>query len=270
MIKKPPIAFAGHKGAWVDYIMQMAAKLPSGAKVIDAFGGSGMCARAVIEARPDLRVLWNDFDGYLKRLNCAHETEILRQTLQGICGERKRNHVIHAGDHDANPLTPAQKDAVENALYLHGLAFCYVDIYLVTQYLYRGFSRPTVPNPGHAWVNRIACSPIRVDFAKEHAKILRPAYTCFDITSHEPLTEYYIIDPPYDKTENCMYKGKDSDGVFLAIERICKTARGVMLFCAAHELEKYAPLMPDGELELRKRVNVYKGNSMFEACLCNW
>lgn len=30
MIKKPPIAFAGHKGAWIGYIMQMAAKLPAG------------------------------------------------------------------------------------------------------------------------------------------------------------------------------------------------------------------------------------------------
>lgn len=60
MIRKPPLAFSGHKGAWVDYIMQKTAKLPAGATVIDAFGGSGMCSRAVIEARPDLRVVWND------------------------------------------------------------------------------------------------------------------------------------------------------------------------------------------------------------------
>lgn len=270
MIKKPPIAFAGHKGAWIDYIMQMAAKLPAGAKVIDAFGGSGMCARAVIEARSDLQVVWNDFDGYLKRLDHAPETEILRQTLQSICGERKHNHTIHAHSNDTDPLTPAQKDAVENALYLHGLAFGYVDSYLITNYLYNGLSKPATPNSSHAWVNNISRSPIRVDFANEHARILRPAHTCFDIASHEPLDAYYILDPPYEKTENCRYKGQDAAGVFPAIERICKIARGVMLFCAAHELEKYAPLMPGGELELRKRGNVFKGNTMFEACLCNW
>ena len=232
MIKKPPIAFAGHKGAWIGYIMQKAKSLPDSAKVIDAFGGSGMCARAVIEARSDLQVLWNDFDGYLKRLDRAHETEILRQTLQSICGERKRNHAIHSHFHDTDPLTPAQKDAVENALYLHGLAFGYVDSYLVTQYLYNGHRRPEVQSAGHAWVNHIACSPIRVDLANEHAQILRSAHTCFDITSHEPLAAYYILDPPYEKTENCRYKGQDAAGVFSSIERICKTARGVMFFFA--------------------------------------
>ncbi len=230
MIKKPPIAFAGHKGAWTDYIMQKAKSLPESAKVIDAFGGSGMCARAVIEARHDLRVVWNDFDGYLKRLDHAPETEILRQTLQSICGERKHNHAIHAHSHDSDPLTPAQKDAVENALYLHGLAFGYTDNYLATQYLYRGFSKPTVPNSGHAWVNNVACLPIRVDLANEHAQILRPAHTCFDITSHQPLAAYYILDPPYEKTENCRYKGQNATRCFSSIERICKTARGVMLF----------------------------------------
>lgn len=270
MIRKPPLSFAGHKGAWIDYIMQAATKLPAGEKVIDAFGGSGICARAVIEARPDLRVLWNDFDGYLTRLDHAPETEILRRTLQSICGERKHNNSIHAASHDVDPLTLVQKDAVENALYLHGLAFGYVDNYLVTQYLYNGLRMPTAPNSSHAWVNHVACSPIRVDFAKEHAKILRPAHTCFDISAHDPLAAYYILDPPYEKTENCRYKGGDASGVFPAIERICKTARGVMLFCAAHELEKYAPLMQGGELELRKRGNVFKGNTMYEACLCNW
>lgn len=159
MIRKPPLAFAGHKGAWIDYIMQKAKNLPEGTRVIDAFGGSGMCARAVIEARPDLQVVWNDFDGYLERLDHAHETEILRQTFQSICGERKRNHAIHVHSHDSDPLTPAQKDAVENALYLHGLAFGYVDSYLVTQYLYRGLGKLAVPNPRHAWVNHVACSP---------------------------------------------------------------------------------------------------------------
>lgn len=112
--------------------------------------------------------------------------------------------------------------------------------------------------------------PIRVDSAKEHAQILRPAHTCFDITSHEPLAAYYILDPPYEKTATCRYKGEDAVGVFPAIERICKAARGVMLFCAAHELGKYAPLLPGGEPEIVKRGNVYKGASMYEACLCNW
>lgn len=270
MIKKPPLPFAGHKGAWADHIMRMAAKLPAGAKVVDAFGGSGMLARAVIEARPDLRVLWNDYDGYLTRLDHAPETEILRKVLQSICGERKHVRTKRAHDLDTDPLTLAQKDAVENALYLHESAFGYVDSYQVTQYLYNGLRKPVVQNSGHAWVNHISRSQIRVDIAREHAQILRPTHTCFDITAHEPLSAWYILDPPYDKTVNCRYKGQDAAGVFPSIERICKTARGVMLFCAAHELEKYAPLIPGGELELRKRGNVFKGNTMYEACLCDW
>jgi hypothetical protein len=272
MIKKPPIAFAGHKGAWADYIAQKAKNLPEGAKVIDAFGGSGLCARAVIEARPDLRVVWNDFDGYLIRLDHAQETEILRQTLQSICGERKKNHVVHARSRDVDPLTPEQKDAVKNALRRHALNFGYVDDYLAASYLHRhsGFERRGALDPNRKWVNHIAHSPVRVDLAREHARILRPACACFDIAAHEPTDAYYILDPPYERTNNNYYKGKDAVGVFPAIERICRKARGVMLFCASHELEKFAPLVPDGELELAKRGNAFMGHSVFEACLCNW
>lgn len=270
MIKKPPIAFAGHKGAWVDYIMQKAKGLPEGAKVIDAFGGSGMCARAVIEARPDLQVVWNDFDGYLERLDHAPETEMLRQTLQSICGERKHVRPKYPGNYGMDPLPPAQKAAVLNALEMHKFAFGYVDDLTVMNFLYSGPRKPKALDLNHAWVNKISVSPVKVKLALEHAEILRPANMRFDILAHTPEAAYYIIDPPYEKTDNSSYRGKDAAGVFPAIERICKAACGVMLFCASHELGKYAPLLPGGELEILKRNNTFKGASRFEACLCNW
>lgn len=82
------MSFSGHKGAWIDYIQNAARALPQNAVVYDVFGGSGMCARAVIEARPDVKVYWNDFDNYLERLDRAPETEILRQNLQKAAGQR--------------------------------------------------------------------------------------------------------------------------------------------------------------------------------------
>lgn len=116
MIKKPPLPFPGNKGNWTDYITEKAKLLPAGARVIDAFGGSGMCARCVIEARPDLDVVWNDFDGYINRLDHARQTEILRQKLQKICGERLFVHCKSARCADCDPLTDAQKEAVAAGL----------------------------------------------------------------------------------------------------------------------------------------------------------
>lgn len=48
---------------------QMASTLPQGATVVDLFGGSGLCSHTIKQARPDLIVIWNDYDDYQSRLD---------------------------------------------------------------------------------------------------------------------------------------------------------------------------------------------------------
>ncbi|MBQ8035712.1 MAG: hypothetical protein IJ268_01845 [Proteobacteria bacterium] len=73
---KPPLPFVGHKGAWGPELALVAQNIPSGCVVIDVFGGSGICAHYIKQARPDLLVVWND----LRQLPRASITRPKRKT----------------------------------------------------------------------------------------------------------------------------------------------------------------------------------------------
>lgn len=66
---KAPLPFQGQKRRWLSEMRQLASTLPQGATVVDLFGGSGLCAHTIKQARPDLTVIWNDYDDYQGRLD---------------------------------------------------------------------------------------------------------------------------------------------------------------------------------------------------------
>ena len=66
---KAPLPFQGQKRRWISEIRQLASTLPQGATVVDLFGGSGLCSHTIKQARPDLAVIWNDYDDYQSRLD---------------------------------------------------------------------------------------------------------------------------------------------------------------------------------------------------------
>lgn len=60
-------------------------QLPQDATVLDVFGGSGLVAHTIKHQRPDLRVVWNDFDNYHRRLELIPKTnEILEKLREAI------------------------------------------------------------------------------------------------------------------------------------------------------------------------------------------
>lgn len=65
---EPPIPYVGSKKLWVNELSAIAEKLPHKARVLDAFGGSGLCAHVFKSTRPDLVVTTNDADGYIKKM----------------------------------------------------------------------------------------------------------------------------------------------------------------------------------------------------------
>ena len=89
--RPPPLPFSGNKKYWAGELYDEAALLPSGCTVWDCFGGSGVCARCIKDARPDVRVVWNDFDGYADRLKHMPETECLRRELLRAVGGEYEN-----------------------------------------------------------------------------------------------------------------------------------------------------------------------------------
>lgn len=60
----PPIPYTGAKRLWAKELMAIANKMPKGAKILDAYGGSGLCSHIFKSTRPDLQVFCNDSDNY--------------------------------------------------------------------------------------------------------------------------------------------------------------------------------------------------------------
>ncbi len=49
--------------------------------IVDVFGGSGLLSHVAKRLKPKAKVIYNDFDGYVERLNHINETNQLREIL---------------------------------------------------------------------------------------------------------------------------------------------------------------------------------------------
>ena len=62
----------------------MAKEQKKGAVFVDLFGGSGLVSHTIKRARPDCRVVYNDFDHYSERLANVGRTNAMLQALRPI------------------------------------------------------------------------------------------------------------------------------------------------------------------------------------------
>ena len=87
--RRPPLPFIGSKLRWWRELQILAAKLPHGGCVFDAFGGSFSAARVIKDTRPDLTVITNDYcHDYRRRLDAAPQTAYILKQLQAIAPKR--------------------------------------------------------------------------------------------------------------------------------------------------------------------------------------
>lgn len=63
-----PVPYVGSKKNWVNELTAIANAMPKNAKILDAYGGSGLCAHVFKSTRPDLQVWCNDADEFIKTI----------------------------------------------------------------------------------------------------------------------------------------------------------------------------------------------------------
>ena len=74
-----PLPFQGQKRRFIRQIEEMAKEQKKEAVFVDLFGGSGLVSHTIKQARPDCRVVYNDYDHYSERLaNIGRTNEMLR------------------------------------------------------------------------------------------------------------------------------------------------------------------------------------------------
>ena len=123
--QRPPLPFIGSKLRWWRELQILAAKLPQGGCVFDAFGGSFSAARVIKDTRPDLTVITNDYcHTYRKRLNAAPQTaEVLKQ-LQAVVPLKESNKFCKFENEElkrkAVEIVSAAEDSQTAFVWLHG------------------------------------------------------------------------------------------------------------------------------------------------------
>ena len=79
-----PLPFQGQKRRFVRQIEEMAKEQKKGAVFVDLFGGSGLVSHVIKQARPDCRVVYNDYDHYSERLANVERTNAMLRALRPI------------------------------------------------------------------------------------------------------------------------------------------------------------------------------------------
>lgn len=79
-----PLPFQGQKRRFIRQLEEMANGQAEGAVFVDLFGGSGLVSHTIKRARPDCRVIYNDFDHYTDRLANIPRTNAMLEALRPL------------------------------------------------------------------------------------------------------------------------------------------------------------------------------------------
>lgn len=79
-----PLPFIGQKRRFIKYFRNVLAQVEGIDTIVDLFGGSGLLAHVAKRERPELRVVYNDFDYYCERINHVQTTNEILATVREI------------------------------------------------------------------------------------------------------------------------------------------------------------------------------------------
>ena len=196
----PPLPFRGNKRYFVKKFREVLSNLRDIEVVVDLFGGSGLLSRAAKDVLPHARVIYNDFDGYSKRLENIERTneilDLIRPFVEGVgtlkrVPENKRKKILD--------LLQVQE------------AKGFVDyITIASGLLWSGQFATTIEQLSkHPFYNCLRRSPISAEDYLDGLEI-----TCKDY--HELFDEFkdkenvlFILDPPYLQTDMDSYHNSD-------------------------------------------------------------
>ena len=275
-----PVRFSGNKKLWQEFIEKKALELPENATVVDAFGGSGIISYYITKIRPDIKVIYNDFDNYLNRVEHIEDLEQVRKDLQKICGKRTHGTLRKNNGLDKNPIDDEKKSKIIKYLNKRKDKNLFTDYNVITTWLTHGFSARDEISEDLSLVNGIPVDPLNIEYAKEYYNTLKPLKTKFDIRNlnkskrlqnllHDT-SVYWVLDPPYRETDCYDYKNEFSQEIEDAIKEIIKTNR-VMLFCDKKEVSVYKQMFKKKPKTKNKEKHSFYGSAnRVESCIYSW
>ncbi|MDY6206827.1 MAG: DNA adenine methylase [Prevotella sp.] len=91
-----PLPFQGQKRMFAKEYIKVLQKFPDGTTFVDLFGGSGLLSHIAKFQKPNSTVVYNDFDGYWKRLEALPQTNALLAELREIVDVPRHKAIMGA------------------------------------------------------------------------------------------------------------------------------------------------------------------------------
>lgn len=166
--------------------------------IVDLFGGSGLLSDICKRYRPDCRVIYNDYDGYMVRLSHIDETNALLRLIYGI---------VNNGVSVKDRLPSDKRIAVLDVVRDWELRYGYVDyITLSSNLLFSGRSVSSYDELlGVTMYNRVVSRPYIRGSYLEGVEIVYDDYKAL-IERYKGLSNVlFMVDPPYFNTSDGHY-----------------------------------------------------------------
>ena len=192
-----PLPFQGQKRRFIKDFKEVLKKFDNTTTVVDLFGGSGLLSHVTKRERPDVRVVYNDYDYFCDRLaNVTTTNEILsriRPVVNAVAADKKVPNESRA------QILAIVKEYAEKG---------YVDyITLSSSLLFSGkWAKNFQELSKETMYNVVKQSDYNVDGYLDGLEIVHEDYKDLFMQYKDDRDVLFLIDPPYLSTDSMSYK----------------------------------------------------------------
>lgn len=243
--KQAPLPFVGQKRNFIQLFKEALTNVPkdgAGWTIVDVFGGSGLLAHIAKREKPVARVIYNDFDNYVSRLENISATNDLRDMLAALLSDYPRYKLIDNATKQKiiEVIKTFNKTmdlkSVGNWL-LHSGKRIEIDSldYLLKQTLYNCLRKSPIPS-AEGYLDGL-------EIVHESFDTLLPKFT----NQHNVLL---VLDPPYVNTAQNTYRNDTDFGVVSFLKLMAHIKPPFILFSSSRsELKDYLAYLKEYEPE---------------------
>ena len=194
-----PLPFVGQKRMFAGEFIKVLEQFKDKTVFVDLFGGSGLLSHITKHQRPDATVVYNDFDGYRRRLEAIPQTNALLADLRAIAKDIQHH----------KPITGAARERILERIIREERQTGYVDFITISSSLMfsmkyqlsvEGMKKETLYNN-----IRKADYQLCPDYL-DGLTITSCDYKELYLRYKDVPDAVFLVDPPYLSTDVCTYK----------------------------------------------------------------
>ncbi len=258
-----PLPFIGQKRRFAREFKEIIENLKGVDTIVDLFGGSGLLSHIAKRTRPEIRVVYNDFDHYEKRINNIGRTNRLLAEIRPLL----------ASVADNKRLPEELRAKVLGIVREHSKSGCVDYITLSASLLFSSkFATTYEQLAKQAMYNVIKQSDYNAAGYLDGLEITHEDYKDVFARFKDCKNVLFLLDPPYLSTEVGMYDCYWNLSDYLDVLKLLQGTKYIYFTSDKSQIVELCrwlrenPLMSDPfkDAEIRRRTNCLNYQSKFE------